>query len=262
MSSCIDLIKARQQFDSYLTPYDTANPKIHLKITHTCRVMDACRMLAEALSLPEEKTDLAVLIGLLHDIGRFEQLRLTDSFDDSVIPHAKCSISVLFEQNHIRDFLETDIYDSIIYESIKNHGVFQIDPTLTGDALLYTKLIRDADKLDNFHTKLIESMETMLNVDMDTLAKEAISDYAFDTFLKCQPLENSKRETHMDMWVSYIAYIFDLNFAASFSYVQEHKYISRLADRIPYRNTDTLAKMQRLKEAAVCYTASRAASAH
>lgn len=256
MESRIHLDHAKEQFQRYISDYDISDPKIHLKIAHTFRVMDSCRILAESLSMNAEQADLAVLIGLLHDIGRFEQLRLTNSFDDSVLPHAKCSLSVLFDQNRLRDFIETDVYDSIIYESIKNHGVFRIDDTLSADAMLYTRLIRDADKLDNFHTKLTESISTMLDVDMETLSEEEISDYAFDTFQRCLPLENSKRETHMDMWVSYIAYIFDLNFAASFAYVREHEYIRRLAERIPYRNERTIRHMKQLQATAEAYVAS------
>lgn len=256
MESRIRLAHAKEQFERYISDYDCNNPKIRLKVAHTLRVMDSCRMLAESLHMNAEQTDLAVLIGLLHDIGRFEQLRLTNSFDDSILPHAECSLSVLFDQNRLRDFIETDVYDSVIYESIKNHGVFRIDESLSEDAMLYARLIRDADKLDNFHTKLTESIPTMLDVDMETLSKEEISDYAFDTFQKRLPLENSKRETHMDMWVSYIAYIFDLNFAASFAFVKEHEYIRRLAERIPYRNERTIRRMKQLQATAEAYVAS------
>lgn len=253
MENRIDLTHAKKQFEDYISAYDIKNPKIHLKVTHTFRVMNSCRMLAESLNLSEEKRDLAVLIGLLHDIGRFEQLRLTNSFDDSVIPHAKCSLTVLFEQNRIRDFITADVYDRVIYESIKNHGVFKVDPSLDGDALLYTKLIRDADKLDNFHTKLMESMETMLDVDLETLSKEQVSDYAYQTILSGQPLENSRRKTHLDMWVSYIGYIFDLNLAKSFQYVREHQYIDRLVERVPYQNPDTARRMKDIRDSANAY---------
>ena len=141
MDSKINLEHALGQFKNYISAYDENDPKINL---------------------PEEKRKLAELIGLLHDIGRFEQLRLTNSFDDSVIPHAKCSLMVLFDQRHLRDFIETKEYDAIIYESIKNHGVFLVDENLKDEELLFTKIIRDGDKLDNFHTKLIESMETRI----------------------------------------------------------------------------------------------------
>ncbi len=253
MENSINLSKAKIQFENYISNYNINDPKIHLKVTHTYRVMEASRILAEKLSLTEEKVNLAVLIGLLHDIGRFEQLRLTNSFDDSIIPHAKCSLSVLFEQGYIRQFIENPIYDKIIYESIKNHGVFRIDPALEGDCLLFARLIRDADKLDNFHTKLIEQIETMLDVDMDTLANESISDYAYQTFLAHKPLENARRETHLDMWLSYIAYIYDLNFPASLRYTIEHDYVKRLFARIPYKNPETIAKIQILQDSILSF---------
>jgi len=247
MNSRINMEAAKKQFENYLSSYNKNDPKINLKITHTYRVMDICRLLADSMGLSPEKTDLAALIGLLHDIGRFEQLRLTNSFDDSVIPHAKCSLMVLFDQKHLRDFIEIEDYDTVIYESIKNHGVFQVEEGLTGDVLLYTKLIRDGDKLDNFHTKLIESMETMLDVSMEELSEERVSDYAYETFMDSRPLENAKRETHLDMWVSYIGYIFDLNLSQSFRYVKEHNYVNRLVDRIHYRNPQAEERMEKMR---------------
>lgn len=247
MNSRINMEEARSRFENYISSYDREDPKINLKITHTYRVMDICRYLAESMDLSKEKADLAALIGLLHDIGRFEQLRRTGSFDDSIIPHAKCSLVVLFDQGHIRDFISTSEYDTIIYESIKNHGVFQVEEGLEGDVLLYTKLIRDADKLDNFHTKLIESMETMLDVGMEELSKEQVSDYAYHTFMASHPLENAKRKTHLDMWVSYIGYMFDLNLPQSFGYVREHDYVNRLVDRVPYKLPETKKRMEDMR---------------
>ena len=248
MTSGIHIKNAIRQFETYISSYDKNDPKINLKITHTYRVMDICRLLAESMELPEEKIDLAALIGLLHDIGRFEQLRLTNSFDDSIIPHAKCSLMVLFDQGHLRDFIDIKEYDNIIYESIKNHGVFLVDESLQGEELLYTKLIRDADKLDNFHTKLIEGMETMLDVSMEELSEEEVSDYAYGTFMDSRPLLNEKRETHLDMWVSYIGYMFDLNLPQSFAYVKEHDYVNRLVDRVPYKNSLAKKRMEDMRQ--------------
>lgn len=248
MDSKINLEHALGQFKNYISAYDENDPKINLKITHTYRVMEICGILAKGMDLPEEKRKLAELIGLLHDIGRFEQLRLTNSFDDSVIPHAKCSLMVLFDQRHLRDFIETKEYDAIIYESIKNHGVFLVDENLKGEELLFTKIIRDGDKLDNFHTKLIESMETMLDVTMEELEAEEVSDYAYETFMDGRPLLNSKRETHLDMWVSYIGYMFDLNLPQSFAYVREHDYINRLVDRVAYKNPKAEQRMEDIRE--------------
>lgn len=260
MNSRIDMEAAKSRFKDYISSYDKNDPKIKLKIAHTYRVMRLCRLLAESMELPEEKADLAALIGLLHDIGRFEQLRLTDSFDDSIIPHAKCSLMVLFDQGRLRDFIEIKEYDTVIYESIKNHGVFRVEEGLSGDVLLYTELIRDADKLDNFHTKLVEDMETMLDVGMEELSGEFVSDYAYETFMDSRPLENAKRETHLDMWVSYIGYMFDLNLPQSFVYVKEHDYVNRLVDRVPYRHARTKERMDQMRRLMLEFVEGKAAA--
>ncbi len=46
--------------------------KIRLKVEHTYRVADISEQIAEKLGLSEEDIALAWLIGMLHDIGRFE----------------------------------------------------------------------------------------------------------------------------------------------------------------------------------------------
>lgn len=253
----IDLTRSKKTFSNYISDFDCQDPKIQLKIRHTYRVMDLSNYLCCALSLSKEQTELAVLIALLHDIGRFRQLQLTGSFDDSILSHAQCSLEVLFEQNKIREFLEFPGYDQIIYDAIKNHGVFRMNPSLSPQSELHTKLIRDADKLDNFYTKQIENMETMLTVSLSQLEQEQLSDYAYFTFLKNEPLVNHLRKTHLDMWVSYIAYIFDLNFTESFRYLSENQFITHLFDRVHCIDPKTVQQMHTLQLCAQNYIASK-----
>ena len=66
--------------------------------------------------------------------------------------------------------------------------------------------------------------------------------------MACKPLLNAKRETHLDMWVSYIGYMFDLNLPQSFAYVREHDYVNRLVDRIPYKNLQTKERMEDMRK--------------
>lgn len=62
----------------------------------------------------------------------------------------------------------------------------------------------------------------------------------------------------MDMWISYLAFIFDFNFSASFKYVLEHDYINLNIDRIPYTNPDTARKMAKIKKIASSYCKEKA----
>ena len=80
----MDLQYAKQQFERYLDNYDRADDKVRLKIAHTYGVTECSRQIAERMVLSEEDCRLAQLIGLLHDIGRFEQIKRFDSFEPDV----------------------------------------------------------------------------------------------------------------------------------------------------------------------------------
>lgn len=76
----IDKLKVQHAFAAYTRQYDTDNGKVQLKITHTYRVAALCEQIARSLSLCDEDVQLAWLMGMLHDIGRFEQLRRYGTF--------------------------------------------------------------------------------------------------------------------------------------------------------------------------------------
>ena len=96
-ASSIDHLRARAAFDAYVTPYDTANPRIALKVEHTLRVAELSERIAREAGFAPAGIDLAWLCGLLHDIGRFEQLRRWDTFSDAAsTSHAALGVEMLF----------------------------------------------------------------------------------------------------------------------------------------------------------------------
>ncbi len=253
-----DFESAKRVFSRYISAYDLTDDKIRLKVRHTFGVVSCSEYLADALGLDDGDRELARLIALLHDIGRFEQLRRFRSFDDRLMPHAQCSLDVLFEQGMIREFLpQTRELDGIIYTAIKNHGVFLPEPIEDERTKLHSLLIRDADKLDNFYVKETEPIETMLDVSAETAGKENVSKPIFQCVMQCRPVKNSDRVTHLDMWVSYLAYIYDLNFDESCRYVLEKGFIPRIIGRISYQNPETAGQMRQIKEAAEKYLKER-----
>ena len=91
----IDRKKVLDEFAAYTNEYDAANPKIKLKIDHTYRVASLCERIARSIDLSDEDVDLAWCSGMLHDIGRFEQLRRYNTFVDSKsIDHARFGIEL------------------------------------------------------------------------------------------------------------------------------------------------------------------------
>ena len=71
----IDYRAAKETFEQYLNGYDRNNDKVKLKIVHTYGVVAQSTEIARRMELSEEDRSLARIIALLHDIGRFEQLK-------------------------------------------------------------------------------------------------------------------------------------------------------------------------------------------
>ena len=93
----MDRDKALAAFQSYVAAYDATNPRIALKTEHTLCVTSLCDRIARGLGLPARDVDLAWIAGLLHDIGRFEQVRRYDTFNDAQsVSHAALGVEVLF----------------------------------------------------------------------------------------------------------------------------------------------------------------------
>lgn len=247
----IDLSYAKQQFDAFLDEFDREDDKIKLKIVHTYAVVDAAHEIALRMGLKQEELYLAELIALLHDIGRFEQLRQFGSFEPTTMDHAAYGADLLFgEKMMIRRFIREDSWDNVIRYAIARHSDYQLEKTGDRETDVQAALIRDADKLDNCRVKLEEPIEVLLGVDAEIVGAQDISDKIWQTCLERKSILSADRVTKMDYWVSYVAYFFDINFPATAEVILEQDYIARIVARIPYSNEDTREKMCMLRRMA------------
>lgn len=245
----INLNKARKLFKQYVSNYDLENPKIALKIKHTYRVMEMSNKLALSLGLSKEDVDLATLIGLLHDIGRFEQLKRYNSyFDNQTIDHALLGVEILFNDNFILEFVDDKELLGIIYKAIYNHNKYKIEDNLTKRELLHAKIIRDSDKIDIFNTGLIEPFEAFVSVKKEILENDTISDKVYQTVMNNESVLITDRKTELDRWISFMAMVFDLYFSYSYCYIYEHDYVNQLFDRLNYSDIETKNRVSLMKK--------------
>ena len=238
---------AKQKFETYLESYDRSNDKVRLKIIHTYGVVHDMSEICHRMHLTEEDTELARIIALLHDIGRFEQLKRFDSFEPTTMDHAAYGVKVLFEEGMIRQFVSEDTWDDIIKTSIAHHSDFCLDGITDPRNLLHARLIRDADKLDNCRVKLKDDLQVFMGASAEEIGAQEITPVVYGTVFKNQCVYSPDRVTKMDYWVSYVAYFSDIYFRASLDIIQEHNYLNRIIDRIPYSNPDTARQMEEIR---------------
>lgn len=253
----MDFTKAKKRFAKYLKQYDSEDDKIKLKIVHTYGVVSDMEEITRRMGLEEEDLELAKMIALLHDIGRFEQLKRFDSFEQGVMDHAAYGVKLLFDEGMIREFVEENTWDSIIKTAIARHSDFKLEGISDERELLHARLIRDADKLDNCRVKLEEKIETLLGMSAKEVGSLQISKKVYEDFYRHLSVLSSDRETAMDYWVSYLAYFYDINFRESMEVIKEKNYVPLLFDRIPYSNPDTARKMEGMKKEMIAYVEER-----
>ena len=254
----IDLLKAQKAFQKYISHYDMDIPSIRLKVIHTYKVMECSEYLCQQLHLSKEDTALASLIALLHDIGRFEQWMRFQSFADyKTIDHALFSSQLLFQDGLIREFIDDDCYDMIIQHAIEQHNRYQIEEGFDERTLLFIHLIRDADKLDNFRVKEEEKIENILYVSLEEVNQENISPEIYQQFSHQELIYAPYRKTHIDMWLSYIAFIFDLHFIESIQYIQKYHWVERSFDRLHPIQSEVYQQYLTLRQVALDYIEKR-----
>ena len=134
-------------YDAYVDEYRDADGKLpkmmQLKRTHTAFVVRNAREIAEGEGFAPELLEAALVAALLHDTGRYEQLRLYDTFRDSdSVDHAVFSHKIVCEKGWVAD---KAILDAILF-----HNRRELPDALDERTLKLSHIVRDADKLDIF----------------------------------------------------------------------------------------------------------------
>lgn len=248
----IDIEKAKIAFKDFLDEYeDKSDLGFELKIVHTYHVAENAKEIAEKLNLSKEDIKLAELIGLLHDIGRFEELKITKELNSVKFDHAGHGSKMLFEKGMIRKFIEDNQYDNIIKRAIENHSKLEIEKDLDERTLLHSKIIRDADKIDNYRVKKDEKVEAIFPKRVnkkEDMEESKMSDKVYNTILDKKCVDIHDRVTPLDFWVCILAFTFDLNFDVSYKIVKENDYINVLVDRFKYRDEKTKNRMEKVRK--------------
>lgn len=248
----INIENVKRVFREYIKNYDLNDGKIALKVAHILRVSSISKKIAMSLNLSKEDVELAELIGLLHDIGRFEQVKQFNTFvDTDSINHGEYGVKILFEDNLIEKFNIEEKYYKTIKIAILNHNKSRIEEGLTQKELLHSKIIRDSDKIDIFYVLLTDSIENTYGC--LSLKQETFSDEIIREFKEDHMIDYKKRKTYGDRWISHIAYVFDFYYKNSYILIKENDYINKLLLKAEFENAETLKTANELVDIANKY---------
>ena len=244
----MDLEKSKEEFLKYTENYDLKNSHIIGKQKHSLRVMEISEQIAKGLNLTQEEIELATLIGLLHDIARFEQYTRYQTFKDFIsIDHGDLGVEIL--NKDIRKYIETDKYDEIIKIAIKNHNKYAIENGLTEEQELFAKIIRDADKIDIIY----EAIEMFWKGKEIEIENSKITTKVLEQFRNKKQIDKILKKTPIDDVVLVIALIFDINFKVSLEIIKNNNYINKILNRFNIKNRKTKEELEEIRKIAEGY---------
>lgn len=253
----INRAQAQAAFAAYVQNYNSKDDKTRLKIEHTNRVSRLCERIARDIGLSAEETDLAWLLGLLHDVGRFEQLRQFGTFDDSVsIDHAAYGADILFGEGRIRDYAAQDTQDALLETAIRMHNAYRVTQGLDSRTEMFCHILRDADKIDILRVNVEFPLEEIYNVPTDRLQQEDITPEVAKSFYEKHAILRSLKKTTPDLVIGHISLVFELVYPISAAIVKEQGYLEQML-AFTSRNPRTQRQFREMREFMHNYLAQR-----
>ena len=146
----MDLEGLRRRYDAYVDTFKVAGklpPMMELKRVHTACVVANAKAIAAGEGMDETVAAVCEAAALLHDTGRYEQLRRYNTFRDSdSVDHAVFSYDIVREKG----WLEGCPHADAILKAVLCHNRRDLPEDLDPLTFAAAHCTRDADKLDIF----------------------------------------------------------------------------------------------------------------
>lgn len=252
-----DRVRVKETFANYTSNYNANDPKIKLKIDHTYRVAALCERIAVAEGLSAYDVELAWLSGMLHDIGRFEQIKRFNTFSDAdSLDHGQLGADILFKDGLINEFLEGMIkctgfeasgkasrYDSdgnyiadrlnksdidILELVIRSHSIYRIPENLSEREKTLCNILRDADKIDIIRVNIETPLEDIYNCTTEELRNCTVTDKVMEAFFEEHVVLRALKRAPVDNVVGHISLIYELVYDESVRIMNNQGYLEKL----------------------------------
>jgi hypothetical protein len=253
------LTKLKTWFDKFVAGFyvkdEYINAHIKLKEEHSGRVCTEMLYLADQLHLEGNQRLLAETIALFHDVGRFPQFAKYRTYvDPKSINHCLLGVEVLKRENILAELPDDE--RQIIETAIRYHGEKELPNNLTGppkgevspkadevslkadDTLLFSKMIRDADKLDIFNVVIKAYIQRRDEPDSFKLEIELpdeprVTPEVLDAILTGGRIDYKKLQTWNDMKLCILGWVYDVNFVPTLCRLKERRHLETIFEFLP-----------------------------
>lgn len=234
------LINLKRWFSDYVKTFKTEDSGIRksivLKELHTQRVCAEIVNIGKQLELKNDALNLAEAIGLLHDVGRFEQYTVYGTFKDKKsVNHAELGVEILERFNVLKDVSCRS--RDIIMRSVRYHNRISLPVEETPECLFYAKLIRDADKLDilkvvteHYHSS---SAEKVGAIELGFPDTAGVSEEVYSDLMNKRIVDMKNVRNLNDFKLLQVGWVFDINFRPTINSIKTRGYLDLIRNVLP-----------------------------
>ena len=239
-----DVQRIQVFFDDYTRGFSAEDGQLSLplriKVEHCRRVAGDCEGIARELGWDESGVASAVVLGYLHDIGRFSQYTQYKTFRDrDSVNHAPLGCEVLEQAGILEVFSAED--RQVVHDGVLYHNRRELPPGIPESSLRFIKLVRDADKLDIFRVvyeavendHLRDYPEITLGLDLDG----PVSPDLLEDIRNGQMGGYHKLKSLMDVYLVQVSWVYDFNYRPSLARMKQRMILKKLGKLLPPDST-------------------------
>ena len=241
----------REWFDEYIATFDTKDRdlsiNVALKKEHTLRVCDEIDYIGKEIGLDKSELVMADVLALFHDIGRFKQYRAYRTFNDALsVNHAEFGVKIL-KEHAVLETLDNKTAE-FIERVISYHNRAVLPEEETPECLFFSRLLRDADKLDIYFVLtsyyLHAGSEKNRAIELDLPDTQDISQDVLETLMSRRIISHSQVRSLNDFKLLQAAWVFDINFRPTCRRLHEKGYLDIIRSSLPAtEQVDKIFKM-------------------
>lgn len=208
------------------------------KEQHSFQVLSAGKYILKGIkkTLSEEQKDLYSFAALLHDVGRFKEIKLMMNNRNLRHDHGRYSMEKLVDLGYA---------DKTLLLAILHHGHMLSDFYQDKDYLLLSEekkqatekllfFVRDADKIANLKL-FVDKPETGMMEEGRLPKRKDASPEIVQAFTEQRIADYSRLFGLEDWYFARLSWIFELHYAPSFSFIRQYDLVERhLAFLSPY----------------------------
>ena len=221
--------------ESFLSGDTNLDSPLVLKIDHTFRVCSNIRLLAQSIGLADGHLCIAEAVGLLHDVGRFEQYRRYGTFNDRrSVNHAVLGIDIVRQEELLEDLAADE--RGMIVEAVRFHNAQALPANRKQPCLDFLRLIRDADKLDiwKVFADCFRHGEPLEAAIVQHLDDRPVWEAAMvEAIVQKRVAKFSAMKSINDFKLLQLSWVFDLNFPETFGQARKRGDLAAIAATLP-----------------------------